>query len=199
MLDPDVESFVLGALPPLPARVLEVGAGDGALADALRSAGYDVVAIDPSSDRPDIQPVGLDALEAPSSSFDAAVAVVSLHHVEPLRSSCRRLSDLVRPGGTLVLDEFDVEQLDERATAWWLARRGHSDGDTPTPAEVVAELRRHCHSLRTLRATLTEWFALGEPLRGLDRAADRASSSPAQPRSDAGQSRRRPCAVRVPM
>src|SRR4051812_8862849 len=45
--DPGVVAFVHAALPPPPARVLEVGAGQGKLAAALRAAGYDVVAIDP--------------------------------------------------------------------------------------------------------------------------------------------------------
>jgi len=48
--DAGVAAFVRGALPPPPARVLEVGAGSGELAAALREAGYDVVAIDPAAD-----------------------------------------------------------------------------------------------------------------------------------------------------
>ncbi len=47
MLDPAVLRFVSLTLPAAPARVLEVGAGDGKLAQALREAGYEVVAIDP--------------------------------------------------------------------------------------------------------------------------------------------------------
>ena len=52
MLASDVAVFVRGALPPAPARVLEVGAGDGELATALAAWGYDVVAIDPREDAP---------------------------------------------------------------------------------------------------------------------------------------------------
>src|ERR671933_451325 len=44
----EVRAYVRSALPPAPARVLEVGAGSGELAADLRAAGYDVVAIDPA-------------------------------------------------------------------------------------------------------------------------------------------------------
>jgi SAM-dependent methyltransferase len=166
MLDSEVESFVLEALPPPPARVLEVGAGAGELAEALESAGYEVVAIDPASERPEVRPVALHELWEPPASFDAAVAVVSLHHVEPFRESCRRLSELVRLGGTLAIDEFDVECLDERAATWWLGERASCKHAARSPAEVVADLRDHCHSLKTIRATLAEWFELGAVTRG---------------------------------
>jgi ribosomal protein S18 acetylase RimI-like enzyme len=171
-LDPDAGSegvlaFVSGALPPAPARVLEVGAGSGELAEALRRRGYDVVAIDPASGSPAVRPVALHELDEPDASFDAAVAVVSLHHVEPLAESSRRLAAVLKPGGPLVVDEFDVERFDERAAAWWLARRtvahDHEPGDPPA---IVAHLREHLHSLRDVRGALAEWFELGEPVRG---------------------------------
>jgi SAM-dependent methyltransferase len=157
MLATDVIAFARAVLPPPPARVLEVGAGDGELAAALAGAGYDVVAIDPASTTAAVRPVALHELE--EEPFDAAVAVVSLHHVQPLEASFRRLAELVRPGGTLVVDEIDVERLDERAVSWWLE---HGDHDAH-PHDIM---RDHLHSLELLRSTLGEWFALGEPVRG---------------------------------
>ena len=166
MLDPDVSNFVLSELPACPARVLEVGAGDGELARALGSAGYEVVAIDPASDDPGVRRVTLRDFDDARASFDAAVAVVALHHVEPLEQSCRRLAELVRPGGTLVLDEFDVDRFDENAARWWLAQRQSAGDEDRTPADVIAFLRHHCHSLGTMRAALEPWFELGTPVRG---------------------------------
>jgi SAM-dependent methyltransferase len=166
MLDPWVESFVLESLPPAPARVLEIGAGSGELAEALRSARYDVLAIDPAASIPTVRAVALHELREPPASFDAAVAVVSLHHVEPLAESCRRLGELVRSGGTLVLDEFDVERFDEPTARWWLAQREPNGNDIPSAGEIVADLRHHLHGLSTLRATLEEWFELGQTARG---------------------------------
>jgi SAM-dependent methyltransferase len=156
----DVIAFVLASLPAPPARVLEIGAGDGWLAAAL--AGYDVVAIDPASESPQVRRVALLDLDEPDASFDAAVAVVSLHHVEPLEASCERLAALVRPGGLLVVDEVDFERVDERAARWWLDRRG----DTTHSLEDIARAREHMHPLARIRDALARWFAVGEPVRG---------------------------------
>ncbi len=166
MLDAAVRGFALGSLPPPPARVLEVGAGEGKLALVLVGAGYDVVAIDPASTSEDVRPVALHELSEPPESFDAAVAVVSLHHVEPLGDSCRRLAEVVRPGGTLVLDEIDVACFDERAAGWWLEQRGPHGHDPGSPEEIVAWMRHHLHDLRTMQGALMEWFELGPPVRG---------------------------------
>ena len=155
-----------GALPPAPSRVLEVGAGGGELAAALRRDGYDVVAIDPASESAGVRTVALLDLDEPAASFDAAVAVVSLHHVEPLAESFRRLAEVVRPGGVLAVDEFDVERFDEDAAAWWLARRESDGHETGGPADVVAGVRDHIHPVRLVRATLAEWFELEEPVPG---------------------------------
>jgi SAM-dependent methyltransferase len=163
VLDPEVLDFVAGALPEPPARVLEVGAGSGELAAALVSRGYDVVAIDPASEVPAVRPVALHELDEPPGSFDAAVAIVSLHHVEPLEEAFRRLAELVRPGGTLVVDEIDIERFDERAARWWLAR--HPDHEHE-PGAMVREMREHLHWLGRLRGALAEGFELTEPVRG---------------------------------
>jgi SAM-dependent methyltransferase len=165
VLDPAVLAFALAELPPSPSRVLEIGAGSGDLARALTSAGHDVVAIDPRAEGPDVLAVRLHEFEAPDASFDAAVAVVAMHHVEPLAASCRRLAELVRPGGMLVLDELDVDRFGDSAAAWWLARRRSTDGPR-TPADAVAYLHHHCHPLSALRDALGASFALGEPARG---------------------------------
>jgi SAM-dependent methyltransferase len=146
--------------------VLEVGAGDGSLADALSAAGYEVVAIDPASEAANVRAIALHALDEPPASFDAAVAVLSMHHVEPLAESCARLGEVVRTGGTLVLDEFDVERFSERVARWWLAHREPSHEHAPSPEEVIAHLRHHCHRLRDLCSALRPWFELSAPARG---------------------------------
>jgi SAM-dependent methyltransferase len=166
--DAAVVAFVRAALPPPPARVLEVGAGRGELAAALREAGYDIVAIDPAvADAPGVEPVALEDLRASEGSFDAAVAVLSLHHVEPLAASCACLAAVVRPGGTLVVDEFDVGRLDERAARWQMAQRAAAGLHVPPDAEGwPAEMRAHLHALADIREALVPGFAVGEPVRG---------------------------------
>jgi SAM-dependent methyltransferase len=160
-----VEEFIRASLPPPPARVLEVGAGSGELAALLADAGYDIVAIDPAGED-DVLPVALLDIAEADASFDAAVAVVSLHHVEPFEESCRRLAEVVRPGGTLVVDEFDVARFDEPSAAWLLERwRETGQERDKDPAEMVAELRAHLHPLATIREALGEWFELGPVAR----------------------------------
>jgi SAM-dependent methyltransferase len=163
----DLRAFVRANLPAPPARVLEVGAGDGSLARALRAAGYEVLAIDPRAEADDVRAVAIADLDEPAGSFAAAVAIVSLHHVDPLEESCRRLGELVAPGGTLVLDEFDVAAFDVTAAAWWLEQRA-ALGDPPpkTAEELVDEHRDHLHPLDRILAALEPDFELGAPVRG---------------------------------
>jgi SAM-dependent methyltransferase len=158
---PDAVAFVRASLPPPPARVLEVGAGDGTLAAVLAAGGYDVVALDPAGEPP-VLAVPLDAYEDRPRSFDAAVAVVSLHHVVPLGRSLRNLAGLLRRGAPLVVDELDGWAFDERAAAWWLA---HADHDA-TPRDMVADLREHVHPLTAIREALRAWFDVGVPVLG---------------------------------
>jgi SAM-dependent methyltransferase len=169
MASVDLRAFVRANLPEPPARVLEVGAGAGRLARALRAAGYEVVAIDPRSDDGDdeVRPIALADLEEPAGSFAAAVAVVSLHHVDPLEESCRRLAEVVEPGGTLVVDEFDVGAFDLGAAAWWLEQRAAiGESQQQTAETLVADHRDHLHPLEQILAALEPHFELGPPLRG---------------------------------
>jgi SAM-dependent methyltransferase len=166
LLSDDVLRFVLGVLPSAPARVLEVGAGAGELAAALGEAGYEVLAIDPEGEPP-VVPVALLDLDEPDESFDAAVAVVSLHHVEPFDESIAKLARLLRPGAVLVVDELDVEELDERATGWWVERRRELGLEAPDdPREMVDEMRAHIHPVRQIYDVLGEFFELGPLARG---------------------------------
>ena len=165
MLEPGVLAFARGALPPPPARVLEIGAGDGELAAALRELRYAVTAIDPKAE--DGSGVERTALIDAGGRYDAAIAVVSLHHVEPLAESCAHLAELIEPGGVLAIDELDIRRYDERATAWWLHQRsaaGHDDDHTPE--SILDGMRGHIHALDDVLAALAPHFALGEPVRG---------------------------------
>src|SRR5262249_37553039 len=163
----EVEAWVRASLPPAPAQVLEIGAGDGGLARRLRAAGYEGVAIDPKSDSPDVEPVALVDAPLPPPPFRAAVAVVSLHLVEPLEASVQRLAEVTAPGTPLLIDEFDVSALDERAAAWWLEQRRALGGDEgETPAELIETMRGKVHPIELVVDALGAWYDVGEPVRG---------------------------------
>jgi len=165
MLTTDLLAFVRAALPAPPSHLLEIGAGQGELAATLDAAGYQVTAIDPAAE--DESHVQRATLLDVHGNFDAALAVVALHHVEPLEASCAHLAGLLAPAGRLVVDEFDVTCLDERAAAWWLAqRRALGAEEENDPLGLVAGIREHVHPLRAIRDGLTPYFALGEPVPG---------------------------------
>ena len=94
----------------------------------------------------------LHELDEPPGSFDAAVAVVSLPHVDPLRESLKCLAELLKPDGVLVVDEFDVAAFDTRAAGWWLRKR-HALGalEAAGADELVSEHRAHLHPLADRR------------------------------------------------
>jgi SAM-dependent methyltransferase len=168
VIDDHMLTFVTEALPDPPARVLEVGAGRGELADELRERGYDVLAIDPATESDSVTRLRLHEVHEPDGSFDAAVAVLSLHHVEPLGESCDRLAALMRAGGQLVVDEFDVPCFDERSAAWLIGQQEFAGAHAgSSPEEMVHGVRDHLHSLAAVRAQLQRsGFALGAVERG---------------------------------
>jgi SAM-dependent methyltransferase len=133
--DRDVADMVLRALPPAPARVLEVGCGEGRLARSMAAAGHRIVAIDPNAPQGQLfQSVSIEEFVA-SEPFDAAVATLSLHHIAELDAAVAKITGLVILGGNFVVVEFAWDLLDEATAAWalehlaparedgWLARR----------------------------------------------------------------------------
>src|SRR5262249_13607168 len=150
-----------------PAVSTGVVAGSVCPAHAPRAPGYAVRAIDPRSDDDDVRAVALADVDEPAGSFAAAVAVVSLHHVDPLEESCRRLGELVEPGGTLVIDEFDVGAFDVGAAGWWLEQRAAiGELQLQTAEELVADHRAHLHPLDQILRALEPDFEFGAPVRG---------------------------------
>ena len=141
----DLPGFVLSALPPPPARVLEIGCGAGDLARAIDAAGYRVVAVDPEApEGPIFRRTTLEALDD-AGPFDAAVAAYALHHLEDLDLALGRLGDLLALGGSLVLEEFGWNRLDRKTAKWYADQQAQ-------PLELVRE----------------EWSAEHEGLHGYD-------------------------------
>jgi SAM-dependent methyltransferase len=114
----EVTEFVLSQLPGAPARVLEVGCGEGELARVLEAADYNVVAIDP--DAPEGAIFRRTTIEAFDEwgPFDAVVASRSLHHVEDLGGVLDKLVRLLAGRGLLVLNEFAWDRREPMTAEW---------------------------------------------------------------------------------
>jgi SAM-dependent methyltransferase len=115
--------FIRDQLPAPPARVIELGCGGaGGHVPALLRAGYDAMGVDPEA--PEAPQYRREAFEnyRPDGSVDTVVASLSLHHVEDLSVVLDHVSDLLRPGGSLVVIEWISEAFDD-ATAQWCFRR----------------------------------------------------------------------------
>jgi ubiquinone/menaquinone biosynthesis C-methylase UbiE len=117
-----VEEFVLEQVGEPPARVLEVGCGEGELARALARAGHLVTPIDPRApEGPIFRRVRLEEF-SDSGPFDYVVASLSLHHIEDLGKALDKVATLLRAGGALVVVEFAWDQFDEATAEWALER-----------------------------------------------------------------------------
>src|SRR5262249_10657211 len=116
--------FLARVLPPSPARILEVGAGNGLMACAL-AGDYEVVALDETLARPNspaaerVQWVEADFLHYESvDPYDVLIFTRSLHHMA-LERALDRVSDLIRPEGRLVAEEFAYDRVNLPTARWY--------------------------------------------------------------------------------
>jgi SAM-dependent methyltransferase len=176
----ELTDFVLAHLPLRPARVLEVGCGDGELARALAATGYDVTAIDPvAPEGPIFRRIKLEDLEF-DQQFDAVIASRSLHHMPNLDQNLDRVAQVLRDGGTFIVEEFAWERLDEATAEWYEGQRrillsALGDRQSPTAAEWLdhhSDLHRSDALVAALAARFDErhfswvpylWRYLGGP------------------------------------
>jgi SAM-dependent methyltransferase len=155
----DALAFVLGDRP---RRVLDLGAGTGLLSVVLRTAGHEVVAVDPSPEMLDQLSARLPEVEAhvgvaervpiPDRSVDAVVAGQAAHWFDPAPAAAE-MRRVLRPGGVvgLIWNTRDtrvpwVAALDDLLTG---ETRGHAADQS-----VVDDFTR------LLRAD-DEWFESG--------------------------------------
>ena len=115
-----------------PRRVLEVGGGEGELAErVLKELGAEVVGVDQSDGMAEIQrSKGIDArvghvqaLPFDDEEFDVAVAAWMLYHVPDLDLGLAELARVLKPGGRLVAVTNAVDHFQE---LWDLAQRATS-------------------------------------------------------------------------
>jgi SAM-dependent methyltransferase len=83
-----------------PGTVLDVGAGEGVLLDALRARGRKAIGLERVSTRADVHALDLDELD---ERFAAIVFWHSLEHLPAPSRALRRSADLLLPGGVMVI------------------------------------------------------------------------------------------------
>lgn len=83
-----------------PGPILDVGAGDGSLVDALRSKGREATGLDPYATRPDFM---TSDIEDVTGGWAAVVFWHSLEHVPSPVRSLKEATRLLQPGGVLVV------------------------------------------------------------------------------------------------
>lgn len=83
-----------------PGTVLDVGAGEGVLLDALRARGRTAIGLERVSTRADVHALDLDELD---ERFGAIVFWHSLEHLPAPSRALRRAAELLLPGGVMVI------------------------------------------------------------------------------------------------
>ncbi len=90
-------------------RILDLPAGNGLLADALREMGHTVVCGDINRERPDYRYVDMgEPLPFSDGEFDAAICLEGLEHLVDPVQLIRELTRVTRSGGTIVVSTPNV-------------------------------------------------------------------------------------------
>jgi SAM-dependent methyltransferase len=101
---------------PKSSRILDVGAGEGALVERYRAHGWDILGVDSAYESPHVKRASILALPFDAGSFDCALFLDVLEHVE-LLSQPRAISEIARvlkPGGLLLMSVPNLAHLHSR-------------------------------------------------------------------------------------
>jgi SAM-dependent methyltransferase len=133
--------------------LLDVPAGEGALAARLRRAGFDVRCCDlyPQIFRlPGVEIKGGDlsaTLPYPDDSFDFITCVEGLEHIENPQQAMREFARLLRAGGQLVVTVPNILNIEERIK--WLLH-GYTSHFKPISREALARVRDQLGTLEEM-------------------------------------------------
>ncbi len=126
-------------------RLLDVPAGEGALAVRLKSLGYDVSCCDLYPEifqllDIEIRSGNLDTrLPYSKDDFDVIVCVEGLEHIENPSNALSEFSRMLKPGGTLIVSVPNIMNIEERLK--WLIS-GYTSHFKPLSAEALAAVRK---------------------------------------------------------
>ncbi|HEU4521674.1 MAG TPA: class I SAM-dependent methyltransferase [Thermoanaerobaculia bacterium] len=145
-------AFVLRWLPPA-ASVLEVGCGDGELAEELQKRGFRVIGIDSDPEAVDAARrrsvdarlaswPGQSGGEPPHSErFDAILFTRSLHHIDPLDAAVVRARET---GDMILIEDFALTEVSESFVRWLRGKVAEWEAHDVHPfASIRSEVAKH--------------------------------------------------------
>lgn len=120
--------FVRSHLPPVPARVVDLGCGtSGGFVPMLLACSYEAIGIDPEApEGSQYQRIEFEHARLPEP-VDAVIASTSLHHVGDPTHVIECVERALRRGGTVVVIEWAWERFDAQTAGWCFARLGPPD------------------------------------------------------------------------
>ncbi len=148
-------------------RVLEVGCGTGDFALRLMKMGVSLTACD--TDKTAVEqalkkgvPVKhLDFLQLENKPFDVIVFTRSLHHIHRLHQAVSHSKTLLKKGGRLIVEDFDLEMIDGPTARWYydmrmlmavFAKNSELNKYIEDPVKKWKEDHHHDHPLHTGKA-----------------------------------------------
>jgi SAM-dependent methyltransferase len=145
---PEVHDTVARILESLPrGRLLDVPAGQGALAARLKAAGFDVRACDLYPELFRVRDIEVrrgdlsGTLPYADGEFDYVVCLEGLEHIENPHQAIREFARLLAPGGQLIVSTPNILNVEERAK--WLLYGYTSHFKPISPKHLEAQ---HKHS-----------------------------------------------------
>ena len=137
-------AFIRSALPANARTLLEIGCGDGELAERLMGDGFQVIAVDAEPACVEAAKArGVDAClsEWPAEldrQFDAILFTRSLHHIHALDDGVEAAAGALRPGGRVIVEDFRAEGGSARGADWYrsMVRELASGGMLTDDADV---------------------------------------------------------------
>lgn len=154
--------------------ILEIGCGIGHVAAKLASRDYDVLGIDANEESvSQARKLGANVVYAVwptadlnAGGMDAVVFTRSLHHISPLPEAVAGVIGVLRPGGSVLVEDFSFGEADPAAIRWFRKVIGSPDAQkliSTTSDNFLTELlnaddpveawhRDHDHELHSIAA-----------------------------------------------
>jgi SAM-dependent methyltransferase len=117
-------AFLERFLPQPPARLLQIGAGDGETALALARRGYAVAALEEGlateARRSEVEWIAMELSHFEADTrFDAVVFTGTLHALQPVGRALDRAVDLLAPGGLVLAEELAFDRVNVHTARWF--------------------------------------------------------------------------------